>query len=93
MGRHRCEHYTAELVENAEWLLDEVLQERRARGVTTQQVVARLADKIRALHAEGVGTTQIRQLLADLGLRISHLDIRKVVADDGAPTEPREDGR
>jgi hypothetical protein len=59
--KHRCEHYTPDIVANA----------------------ARLADKIRALSAEGVGTAQIHRLLTDLGLRISYQDIRKVVADAG----------
>lgn len=91
MGKHRCEHYVPDLVASAEQRLDEILQERRAQGLTTQQAVARLADKIRALHAEGVGASQIHRLLTDMGLRISYRDIRMVVAGDDAPTEPGED--
>ncbi|AWP24537.1 hypothetical protein C4901_15380 [Acidiferrobacter sp. SPIII_3] len=90
--KRRCEHYTPDLIANAEWLLDEAVQERRAQGITTQEAVARLADKIRALYSEGVGTAQIHRLLTDLGLRISYQDIREVVAaGDSVPTESGED--
>lgn len=88
MGKRRCDHYPHDLIAYAESLLDEAVQERRAQGLTTPQAVARLAPKILALHAEGVGAAQIHRFLTDLGFRISYQEIRRVVTpDDSAPTE------